>query len=232
MTMAGSWWSVPRTPLRERILPDYTRGEEQANMVTHIVGGGLGVVILVLAILIPALHHNAWGVVSGSIYGGSMVCLFAVSSVYHGLPLCYGKLVMQIIDHCTIYLLIAGTYTPVLLSALRPEHPALAWTLFGVEWGLAVAAAVFTAIDLRKYSKLSMICYVGMGWCILLALKPTWQALGPAGFLLLFAGGLCYTIGALLYARGKKNPRLHTVFHILTDVASVLQAAAILGFAL
>lgn len=224
--------TAPRTPLRERALPDYTRGEERANMVTHIVGGGLGAVILVLAVLISILHRSPWGVVSGSVYGGSMVCLFTVSSVYHGMPLCCGKLVMQIIDHCSIYLLIAGTYTPILLSALRPEHPALAWTLFGVEWGLAAAAAVFTAIDLRKYRRLSMICYVGMGWCILLALKPTWEALGAAGFLLLLAGGLVYTAGAVLYAKGKKNPRLHTVFHLFTDAASLLQAAAILGFAL
>lgn len=232
MTAAGSWRAAPRTPLRERVLPGYTRGQERANMITHIVGGGLGVIILVLALLIPALHRNIWGIVSGGIYGAAMVCLFTVSSVYHGLPLCYGKLVMQVLDHCVIYLLIAGTYTPVLLSALRPERPVLAWTLFGVEWGLAAVAAALTAIDLKKYKALSMVCYVGMGWCILLALRPVWKALGAAGFLLLLAGGVCYTVGAVVYALGKKNPRLHTVFHILTDVASVLQAAAILGYAL
>ena len=124
---------MSRTPLRDRKLPDYTRGEDIANMVTHIVGGALGVVVLVLGVILAALHHNVWGVVGGSLYGASMIALYSVSSIYHGLKPGMGKKVMQVIDHCTIYFLIAGTYTPILLSSIRPVYPALAWVIFGVE---------------------------------------------------------------------------------------------------
>ena len=154
---------MTRTPLKDRKLPAYTRGEDIANMVTHIVGGGLGIAILVFAVLIPAFHRNVWGIVSGAIYGFSMVALYSVSSVYHGLKPGYGKKVMQVIDHCTIYFLIAGTYTPILLSAIRPHQPVKAWVIFGVEWGLVALATVFTAIDHHRYAKFSMLCYIGMG---------------------------------------------------------------------
>ena len=117
-----------------------------------------------MSVLVAAFNDNVWGVVGCSIYGASMVLLYTVSSVYHGLRPSYGKKVMQVVDHCTIYLLIAGTYTPILLSGIRPEHPFIAWTIFGVEWGIVAVAAVFTAIDHNKYKKLSMICYVGLGW--------------------------------------------------------------------
>lgn len=223
---------MSRTPLKERTLPAYTRGQEIANMVTHIVGGALGVLVLVFSVIIAALHHNPWGVVGGSIYGASMIFLYAVSSVYHGLKPCYGKKVMQVIDHCTIYLLIAGSYTPILLSALRPAYPVLSWVIFGVEWGLAAFAAVFTAIDHKRYAVLSMICYIGMGWCIVLALKPTLETVGSAGFYLLLAGGIAYTVGAILYGVGKKNPLFHTIFHVLVDLGSLLQAICILGYVL
>ena len=154
---------MSRTPLKDRKLPDYTRGEDIANMVTHIVGGAMGVVTLVLGILLAAFHRNVWGVVSVSIYGATMIALYSVSSVYHGLKPGMGKKVMQVIDHCTIYFLIAGTYTPILLSAIRPVHPVLAWVIFGVEWGLVAFAVVFTAIDHHKYRHLAMTCYIGMG---------------------------------------------------------------------
>ena len=123
---------MTRTPLKDRRLPDYTRGEDIANMVTHIIGGALGIAILVFAIIIPALHGNVWGVVGGSIYGASLVTLYSVSSVYHGLRPGMGKKVMQVIDHCMIYFLIAGTYTPILLSSVRREYPALALSLIHI----------------------------------------------------------------------------------------------------
>ncbi len=223
---------MTRTPLCERSLPDYTRANEIANMVTHIVGGAIGVTVLVFAVLIAALHENVWGIVGGAIYGASMVILYSVSSVYHGLKPCMGKKVMQVIDHCTIYLLIAGTYTPILLSAIRPLHPAIAWVVFGAEWGLAAFAAVFTAIDHKRYGKISMLCYIGMGWLIIFALKPTLEAVGTAGFLWLLAGGISYTVGAIVYGLGKKRPALHTVFHVFVDAGSLLQAVCILKYVL
>ena len=153
---------MERIPLRERKLPDYTPCEERMNMITHIVGAALSLPILVVGLILSARHANAWACVSGCIYGLSMLLLYTMSSVYHGLPDSMGKRVMQVIDHCTIYLLIAGTYTPILLVSIRPVYPALAWTIFGLEWGLGAAAAAMTAIDLKKYSRVSMACYIAM----------------------------------------------------------------------
>ena len=223
---------MSRTPLRERSLPDYTRKEDMLNMATHIVGVVIGIVTLVFGILISVSHSNVWGIVSVSIYGAFMIMLFAVSSVYHGLKPGMGKKVMQVIDHCTIYFLIAGTYTPILLSAMRPVHPGWAWTVFGAEWALAVFATVFTAIDHQKFSKLSMACYIGMGWFVVLALKPTLEAIGIHGFVLLLIGGIAYTIGAVLYNVGKKKPVYHTVFHIFVDIGALFQAVCILMYVL
>lgn len=223
---------IRRTPLRERVMPSYTTGEEVMNMVTHIVGGALGIVVLTLGVMISVRHGSVWGVTSCGIYGSSMICLYAVSSVYHGLNDCMGKRVMRVIDHCTIYLLIAGTYAPVMLCAVRPEHPALAWTVFGCECGLALMAAAFTAIDLKKYSRLSMICYIGMGWFVVIALGPTVQALTLPGFLWLLAGGAAYTSGAVLYALGRKKRYFHSIFHIFVVIGSALQAVSILCYAI
>ncbi len=223
---------LTRTPIRERELPKYTRGEDIANMVTHIVGGALGIIVTVLSVLTAAFHKNPAGIVGGAIYGASMIALYSVSSVYHGLRPGLGKKVMQVIDHCTIYFLIAGTYTPILLSSIAPVYPALAWTVFGIEWGLTAFAVVFTAIDHKKYAALSMTCYIGMGWCIIFAMKATIECMGKVGFLWLLAGGVAYTVGAVLYGIGHKKPIYHTVFHVFVDLGSILQAVCILFYVL
>ena len=121
---------MKRTKLRDRVLPDYTRGEERMNTITHIVGGGLAVAALVLCVVFAALRHNVYGIVSSAIYGVSMIALYTVSSVYHGMKPGMGKKVMQVVDHCTIYFLIAGTYTVMALSAIRPVYPKIGWGLF------------------------------------------------------------------------------------------------------
>ena len=218
---------MKRTKLALRALPDYTRGEELMNMITHIVGGAMGIGILLLCVLRTALHRNAIGIVASSIYGVSMVALYTMSSVYHGLRPGMGKKVMQVIDHCTIYFLIAGTYTPVVLCGLRPMFPALAWSLLGVEWGLAILAVVLTAIDLRSYRVFSMICYIGMGWGIILFIPQAMEAISSPGFWLLFAGGIAYTIGAILYGVGSKKRWMHSVFHIFVVLGSLLQFLSI-----
>ena len=128
---------IKRTPLAARSLPDYTHGEEITNMVTHIVGGALGILALVLCPVCGARHHSAWGIVTGTLFGFCMLVLYAISSVYHGLPrTLFGKRVLQVLDHCSIFLLIAGTYTPITLCTLRPYSPALGWGLFGAIWAL------------------------------------------------------------------------------------------------
>ena len=224
--------STKRIPLRERILPDYSRGEELLNMITHIVGGAVGLLILIGSILIGAAHRDPWAIVSGSIYGFFTCTLFAVSSVYHGLPDGMGKRVMQVIDHCTIYFMIAGTYLPVLLVGIRPIAPAAAWIVFGIEFGCAFLAGTLTAIDLKKYKRLSMACYLAMGWAIVAVLKPTVQALTVPGFLWLLGGGICYSVGAVMYGLGKKKRYFHGVFHIFVNLGSMMQAIAILFFVL
>ena len=221
-----------RTPLRERILPDYTRGEEIINMVTHIVGGAVGLLILIGSILIGAMHRDPWAIVSGSIYGFLTCTLFVVSSVYHGLRDGMGKRVMQVIDHCTIYYMIAGTYTPVLLVGIRQQSAVACWVVFGIEWGCATAAAALTAIDLKKYARMSMVCYIAMGWAVIAIVKMTVNAMTLPGFLWLLGGGLCYTVGAVLYGLGKKHRYMHSVFHCFVNLGSLLQALAILFYVL
>jgi len=223
---------MKRTKLKDRQLPDYTKGEELMNTVTHIAGAVLGVVALVPCILQADSNRNAWGVVGSCIYGASLIALYGVSSIYHGMKPGMGKKVMQVIDHCTIYFLIAGSYTPIVLSALRPAYPGLAWGLLGFVWTLALVAVVLTAIDLKKYNVFSMICYVGIGWAILPFLKQTLQVLTLPGFLLLLFGGIAYTVGAVLYGLGGKRRWMHSVFHIFVVLGSGLQFLSILGYAL
>lgn len=220
-----------RTKLRERALPAYTHGQELANMITHIVGGGFGILVLVAAVLISVFRHNVWGVVGGAVYGAALVSLYTVSSVYHGLTHPTAKRVMQVIDHCTIYFLIVGTYTPILLCAIRPIAPISAWAVLGIEWLLAAMAITFTAIDHQQYKVLSMLCYIGLGWCVVLIWRDTVSALGN-GFWWLLGGGIAYTVGAILYGVGKKRPIFHTVFHGFVLLGSILQAVTVLWYVL
>ncbi len=221
---------MTRTKLKERTLPAYSPAEECCNMVTHIVGGGVGVLALIACVITSALHRDPWAVVSSAVYGAALVVLFTVSSVYHGLHPGIAKKVMQVIDHCAIYFLIAGTYTPILLVAIRPVYPITAWAVFGVEWGLTALAVTLTAIDLKKYAKFSMICYIGMGWCVVFALRATLQTVSLAGCLWLLLGGIFYTIGAVLYALGKKRRYVHALFHLFVNIGSMLHAVCILFF--
>lgn len=220
---------MKRQKLSERKLPDYTKGEEIFNMVSHIVGGGVGIAALALCVIFAALNRNIYGVVSGAIYGASMIILYTMSSVYHGLkPELMAKKVFQVIDHCSIFLLIAGTYTPITLSALRAENPALGWTIFGIIWGVAALGITLNSIDIKAYKKFSAICYLVMGWCIVFAWKPTAAALGKGGIVLLLAGGVCYTIGALFYYFLKKKKYMHSVFHLFVVIGSILHLLSIL----
>lgn len=221
-----------RTKLRERALPDYTKGEEIFNMVSHIVGGAIGVAALVLCVIRSALHHNGYGLAGSIVFGVSMIVLYTMSSVYHGLHDGMGKRVMQVLDHCTIYLLIAGTYTPILLSAMRPIDPTASWVLFVVMWGLAALAITLTAIDLHQFRVFSMICYLGMGWAAIFKLPLMIEALGWPGFILILLGGISYTVGAVLYGWGRRKRYMHSVFHLFVILGSVLHTLAILLYAL
>ena len=223
---------MKRTKLSDRQLPDYTKGEEIMNMVTHIVGGSIGVIVLALCVLRALVLKNTAGLVGSLIYGICMVTLYTVSSVYHGLNKGTGKKVMQVIDHCTIYFLIAGTYTPILLSAFVPVYPGIGWGLLAMEWGLCFLAATLTAIDLKVYNVFSMVCYIGMGWGIIFFLPQCLEVMTAPGFCLLLAGGIAYTIGAVLYGIGSKKRWMHSVFHIFVVIGSFLQFLSILLYVL
>ncbi len=224
---------MKRTALADRRLPDYTRGEEICNMVTHIVGGALGITACVLCPIAGARHHDAFAVVSGAIFGFCMLLLYAISSVYHGLsPRLMGKKVMQVLDHCSIFFLIAGTYMPIALVPIRRYSPGLGWTMFGVIWALAALGVTFNAIDLKKYEKFSMATYLLMGWAIVARIDLVYRLIGPKGFALLLAGGVAYTVGAVLYRLGKRVRYMHALFHVFTIAGSLLHFLCILLYVL
>ena len=158
---------MEKVKFKDRVLPKYTKGEEIFNMVSHIVGAAMGVVATVLCIVFAAVRHNPYGVISGCIFGITMILLYTMSSIYHGLkPDTTAKRVFQVLDHCSIFLLIAGSYTPFCLCTLREDNLVIGWTVFGLVWTLAIIGIVLNSIDLEKYKVFSMICYLVMGWCV------------------------------------------------------------------
>ena len=220
---------MTRIKIKDRKLPVYTKGEEIFNMVSHIVGGVLGIVAIVLCTIFGAIRNNTYGVVSGSIFGFTMVLLYTMSSIYHGLkPDTTAKKVFQVLDHCSIFLLIAGSYTPFALCTLREYNGAIGWWIFGIIWGAAILGIILNSIDLKRYKVFSMICYLAMGWCIIIKINLLPQLLGLTGFILLLAGGIVYTMGAVFYGVGKKHKYIHSVFHLCIFFANLLHFLCIL----
>ena len=212
-------------------IPNYTKGEEVFNMVTHIVGGGIGITATVLCVIFAALHSNPWAVVGSAIYGAMIIVLYTMSSIYHGLsPRLTAKKVFRVIDHCSIFLLIAGTYTPIALAKIRPVYPVTGWVIFGVVWGVAILGIVANAISIEKFKVFSMICYIGLGWCVVFAWNKTVECIDFWGIVLLLAGGIAYTVGAVLYGIGKKKKYMHSIFHIFVCIGTLLQFFCILFY--
>ena len=222
-----------RVKLADRILPTYTKGEEIFNMVSHIVAAVFGIAALVLGIVISAKKGNGYGVASSIVFGITLLILYTMSSIYHGLsPELMAKRVFQVIDHCSIFLLIAGSYTPFCLCSLREYNPALGWSIFGVIWGMAILGIVFNSIDLRKFKVFSMICYLAMGWLVIFTVKILIEVLGVGGFTLLVLGGVIYTIGAILYAKGRYQKWFHSIFHLCCLLGSVAHILCVLIYVL
>lgn len=199
-------------------------------MVSHIVGGAIGIATLVLCVVIAALRGSVGGILCGVAFGVTMTALYTMSSIYHGLRPSMAKKVFQVMDHCTIYFLIAGTYTPILVCSMARIAPVAAWVTFGVIWGLTALATTLTAIDLHRYKKFSMVCYVGMGWAVLFTLKSAVLALGAAGFLMVLAGGIAYTVGVIFFLLGKNKRYFHSIFHLFVVAGSVLHALAVIFY--
>lgn len=218
-----------RTKLKDRELPTYTKGEEIFNMVSHIVGGAIGHIGMVLCIIFSAIHQNSYAIVGSIIYGISMIFLYTMSSIYHGLkPTRKAKKVMQILDHCTIYVLIAGTYTPILLSSIMKVDQVAAWTMLAIVWIFAILGIVLNAIDLKQFRVFSMICYIAMGWCIIFRIDLVIKSLGMTGFILILLGGIIYTLGTILYGIGRKVKYMHSMFHLCVVIGTLLQLIAII----
>lgn len=211
-------------------LPNYTKGEEIFNAVSHIVGGAFGIVSLVLGIIFSVKYSNGYGLASMIVYGVSMIILYTMSSLYHFLPRGNAKKVFRILDHCTIFILISGTYTPYCLVALRSSYPTLGWTLFGIVTFLSIVGIVFNAINMHNpvVKALSIVCYLGEGWCIIFAIDKLIKVITLQGFLLLLAGGILYTIGAVFYGFGKKKKYIHSVFHLFCLAGTIFQFLSIL----
>ncbi len=221
---------MKRTKLADRKLPTYSKGEEIFNMVSHIVGGALGILSIVLCSVFAGMQGDPYKVVSGVIFGVTMLMLYTMSSIYHGLsPKTMAKRVFQIIDHCSIFILIAGTYTPVALCAIREVSTFEGWLLFGIVWAAAIVGIVFNSIDIKKYKILSMILYLVMGWCVIFRINVLIEAVGWGGFWMVLLGGVAYTIGAVLYGLGK-HKWMHSVFHIFCIIASILHLLFVLLF--
>ena len=217
-----------RTKLRDRILPNYTRGEEIFNMSSHIAGGGLALLALLACVAVAAWRRNPWDVASGIIYGATLILLYTMSSLYHGLRPEIPKKVFQVIDHCAIFFLIAGTYTPIAFGRFREMYPTISWAMFAFMWGACLLCVTLNAIDLHKFQIISMIGYIALGWCVVVFSKQIIRAITLPLFLWLLAGGISYTIGSVLYLLGKKRKWMHPVFHMFVILGSVLHFVCIL----
>lgn len=221
---------MTRTKLEDRKLPDYTRGEEIFNMTSHIVGGAFGVVVLGLCIAFSIAHKNWWGLGGGIVYGLMMIFLYTISSVYHGIIPERPKKVMQVLDHCTIFALIFGTYIPVLVTGIREYSLTLFFIILGLLIAGTAVCVTFTAIDHKKYAVVSMIGYFGIGWSAILVLYPLYKVYGLGMIIWLVAGGLAYTLGIIFYAKGVHKTYMHSVFHLFILLGSALHFVGIFTY--
>jgi len=201
----------------------YTAREELANSLTHGLGAVLSVAGLVLLVVFAARHGDAWHVVSTAIFGTTLVLLYTASTLYHSLRGERLKQRLQKFDHAAIFLLIAGTYTPFVLVPLRGPW---GWRLFGIVWGLAIVGVALKFWFAGRFKLVSTLIYIGMGWLVVIAIKPLMAALPAGGVKLLVAGGLCYTGGAVFYL-WKRLPYHHAVWHLFVLGGSACHWAAV-----
>lgn len=202
----------------------YSLGEEIANAITHGVGALLSIAALVALIFIAALWGNAWHLASAIVYGVSMFVLYMASTLYHAIQHAGARRVFKVIDHAGIYLLIAGTYTPFTLVAIRNDG---GWLLFAVVWTLAIVGISLEAFWVNRPKWVSALVYLGMGWLALAAIRPLLASLAPGGVWLLVGGGLAYTVGTVFYVL-KKVKWMHPVWHLWVLAGSVLHFLAVM----
>ena len=211
-------------------LANYTRSEDWLNSISHMVGGGLSVIALILC-LVRAIVVRRWDyALLGLVYGLTMIAMYSCSSVYHALRPNRGKKAMRMVDHAMIYPMIAGTISPVAVLVIVPVHPALGWAVFGVAWAVVAAAVPITLTLFNKTKVTQMILYLALGWMIIVALRVLLQTFDRTGTLLLVAGGVAYTLGAIIYGIGSKHRYFHSVFHFFVLAWSILHFFALYLF--
>lgn len=216
--------------LKEKIdIPKYSLGEEIMSAIVHGIGALLSLAALIMCVVVSANHGNGVAVFSSVIYGSTLIILYTMSTLYHSLAVNNAKRVFRIIDHCSIFLLIAGTYTPFTLLAL--DYP-LGIILFAIIWSVAILGIVLNAVDLKKFKIISIIGYLVLGWVIIFCFNPLKDNIPFSGILLLIAGGVVYTIGAIFYGVGKKIKYFHPIFHMFVLAASILHFLSILLYVL
>lgn len=203
--------------------PFYTRREEIANSITHGIGAGLSLVGLVVLVVIAWSQGDIWRIVSFSIYGSSLLLLYLASTLYHSLQQPRVKHILRKFDHASIYILIAGTYTPYLLVSLRGS---VGWTYFALVWGMAAAGIVWKMFFLGKLEVIATLIYILMGWMCLFAFEHMIAALPPLGLIMLIAGGVIYTLGVIFYA-WHKLPYNHAIWHLFVLAGSICHFVSI-----
>lgn len=208
-------------------LPGFSKGEELFSAISHIVGGGLGIAALVIGLLVTIKRGTPLGILSILVYGISLIILYAMSAIYHFLRVNRAKLVFKILDHCTIFVLIAGTYTPYCLITLAGTLEGI--LILSFVWLIAILGVIGNAINMhaKPIIIMSQVSYILTGWCIMLAFGKLYAGLGPVGFILLLAGGISYTVGAIAFAIGTKIKYMHPIFHLFLLIGTILQFLSI-----
>ncbi|MBC2717030.1 MAG: hemolysin III family protein [Desulfobacteraceae bacterium] len=214
------------TRLHSAVIHRYTLGEEIANSITHGIGAALSIAALVLLVVFASQHRDAWRIVSFSIYGVSLITLYLSSTLYHAFTNEKAKHFFRLMDHSCIFLLIAGTYTPPTLIAMRGSW---GWTLFTLIWAMAVGGLIFETINIGKYKFISVAIYMAMGWLAIVAIKPMLEALPPGMFQWFLIGGLFYTAGIIFYA-WKRIPYNHAIWHLFVLGGSITHFFGILFY--
>lgn len=207
----------------------YSKNEEIMNSISHGVGSLLAVVGGSVMITLSACYHGCLAVVASAVYSFTLIVMFTFSTLYHAIPYQRVKRVLQVFDHVSIYLLIAGTYTPITLITLRGTASGI--FIFATVWLLAIVGIVLNAVNLNRFKRVSLLLYIGMGWAVLWDLRGVIAGLGQGGFALLLAGGISYTVGIIFY-KLKKIPYMHGVWHIFVLIGGVLHYLCVLLYVL
>ncbi|MCA9977565.1 MAG: hemolysin III family protein, partial [Anaerolineales bacterium] len=201
----------PKAYIQHKLINEhYTLGEEIANGITHGIGAALSIAGLAVLVALAAVYGTVWHIVSFSIFGASLIILYTASTLYHSIQVPQARPVLRIIDHSSIFLLIAGTYTPFLLTSLRGPW---GWWLFGIVWGIALLGILFKVFFIGKWEVISTLAYIGMGWLCVVAFRQMLATVPPAGMTWLVAGGIVYTVGVLFYAT-RRIPYSHAIWHL------------------